>query len=117
MTNLKLNECSAESTGVYIRLMCIMHKSEEYGAILLKQKDKQHDNQIKNFACKLVKQMPYPLDVIERSLEELIIEEVIILDGDTLFQRRMVKDNNISLARSEAGKKGGKTTQYKRHFD
>jgi uncharacterized protein YdaU (DUF1376 family) len=117
MTNVKLNECSAESTGVYIRLMCVMHKSKEYGAILLKQKDKQNDNQIKNFACKLAKQMPFPLEVIERSLEELILEEVIILDGDTLFQRRMVKDNNTSLVRSEAGKRGGKMTQRKRYFD
>jgi len=117
MTNVKLNECSAESTGVYIRLMCVMHKSEEYGAILLKQKDKQHGKQILNFAYKLAKQMPFPLEAIERSLEELINEEVIILDGDTLFQKRMVKDNNISLARAEAGKRGGKMTQHKRHFD
>ena len=28
MTDEKLSECSAESTGVYIRVMCIMHKSQ-----------------------------------------------------------------------------------------
>ncbi len=38
LTDEKLAECSAESTGVYIRLMCILHKSEEYGCILLKTK-------------------------------------------------------------------------------
>ena len=43
MTDEKLNECSAKANGIYIRLMCIMHKSEEYGTILLKQKYKQNE--------------------------------------------------------------------------
>ena len=41
LTDEKLIECSASATGVYIRVMCIMHKSDPYGMILLKQKDKQ----------------------------------------------------------------------------
>ena len=55
LTDEKLIECSAESTGVYIRLMCIMHKSDEYGTILLRQKDKQNSNNCLNFANKLAK--------------------------------------------------------------
>lgn len=110
MTDEKLSECSAESTGVYIRLMCIMHKSEEYGTILLKQKDKQTSKQILNFATKLVKNMPYDILVIERSLNELIEENVIYLDGDYLKQRRMIKDCIISEERSKSGKKGGEKT-------
>lgn len=35
LSDEKLNNCSAESTGVYIRLMCLMHKSNEYGVISL----------------------------------------------------------------------------------
>ena len=70
LTDEKLVECSAESTGVYIRLMCLMHKSEQYGAILLKQKDKQTGKQIYDFACKLMRQMPYDIETIERSLTE-----------------------------------------------
>ena len=31
MTDEKLNECSAATTEVYIRLMCVMHKSEKIG--------------------------------------------------------------------------------------
>lgn len=111
LSDEKLNECSAKSTGVYIRLMCIMHKSDEYGVILLKQKDKQTDNQIKNFAIKLVKQMPYIETIIEESLEELINEKVLILDEDKLIQKRMVRDNEISEKRALAGSKGGKITQ------
>ena len=42
LTDEKLRECSAESVGVYIMLMCVMHKQEEYGTILLRQKDRQN---------------------------------------------------------------------------
>jgi hypothetical protein len=74
LTDEKLIECSAESTGVYIRLLCILHKSEEYGKLLLKQKDKQDLKRLKNFALKLLKQMPYTIAVIEKSLDELLNE-------------------------------------------
>ena len=74
MTDEKLAECSAETTGVYIRLMCLMHKSQEYGVILLKQKDKQTGKQISDFALKITRQMPYTTDTIERALAELLEE-------------------------------------------
>lgn len=106
LTDEKLIECTAESTGVYIRLMCILHKSDEYGCILLKQKDKQTDSNIKNFALKLAKQMPYDLSIIECSLKELIEEKVLILEEDILYQKRMRKDGILSDKRAEAGKKG-----------
>lgn len=111
LTDEKLVECSAEATGVYIRLMCLMHKSDEYGRILLKQKDKQTNNQIKNFAIKLSRQMPYSVDIIERSLNELISEKVIQIEDSFISQKRMIKDNDISLKRSMAGREGGKKTQ------
>ncbi len=106
LTDERLCECSAESTGVYIRLMCLMHKSERYGEILLRQKDRQSDQQILNFAGKLARQMPYDTGTIARSLAELLDEGVLSIDGDRLFQRRMVKDNEISEKRSAAGAKG-----------
>ena len=102
LSDEKLNECSAESTGVYIRLMCLLHKSETYGSILLRQKDKQNENKITDFAVKLSRQMPYTVDVIKRSLEELLEENVIQLNGDSLSQRRMVKDGKLSDIRASA---------------
>jgi uncharacterized protein YdaU (DUF1376 family) len=112
LTDEKLMECSAQSTGVYIRIMCIMHKSDEYGVILLKQKDKQTDKQINNFALKLAKFLPYSFDVILSSLNELISEGVLLLDNDKLIQKRMVKDNDISEKRAIAGKKGGNNNKF-----
>lgn len=106
LTDERLNECSAESTGVYIRLMCILHKSQTYGAISLKQKDKRTGKQISDFALKLVKQMPYDVPTIERSLAELLEEDVLSLDSDTLSQKRMVRDGKASDVKASAGKKG-----------
>lgn len=113
LTDEKLVECSAEAHGVYIRLMCLMHKSSEYGKILLKQKDKQNESNILNFACKLDRQMPFSVDVIERSLTELLEEGVLTMDGDVLFQKRMVRDGKLSDTRALAGSKGGKNSSAK----
>jgi len=116
LTDEKLNECSAQSQGVYIKLMCLMHKSDEYGKILLKQKDKQNGKQINNFAYKLVKHLPFAEKIIIDSLTELIEEKVLYIDNDFLCQKRMIKDNALSIIRSEAGKKGGNKTQSKSNF-
>lgn len=117
LTDEKLIECSASATGVYVRLMCIMHKSNEYGKILLKQKDKQTDKQINNFAAKLAKQMPYSFDTICSGLNELIAENVLCIDGDYLYQKRMVSDNELSLKRSKSGKLGGiRSSENKNSF-
>ena len=113
LTDEKLIECSAESTGVYIRLLCIMHKAQEYGTILLKQKDKQNGSTLLDFASKLSKQMPWDTATILRGLTELVSEGVITIEGDTLFQNRMVKDGKVSDARASAGKKGGQKSRQK----
>jgi hypothetical protein len=113
LTDEKLADCSAAATGVYIRLMCLMHKSEKYGTILLKQKYKQTLKQEKNFASQIARQMPYSEDEIERSLIELLRENVVFLDGDALCQKRMIRDCNVSEKRSQSGSKGGKKTASK----
>lgn len=111
LTDEKLNECSAESTGVYIKLMCVMHKSDEYGVILLKPKDKQTLEPLQNFALKLVKHLSFSPDIIKKALIELLSENVLKLDGDKLQQGRMIRDNKISELRAKSGSSGGKKTQ------
>lgn len=104
MSDEKLNECSAEATGVYIRLMCIMHKNEEYGVVRLKAKDKHSGRPVADLARKLARQMPYDAKTIERGLAELLEEGVLNLDGDVLYQKRMVHDGKVSAARSAASR-------------
>lgn len=111
LTDEKLNLCSAATQGIYIKMMCIFHKSENYGGILLKQKDKQNSSTPFNFACKFAKLLPFAFDEILFAITELIDENVLTIDGDFLFQKRMVKDNYISETRSKSGKKGGLSAQ------
>jgi len=99
------------ATGIYIRLMCLMHKSDTYGKILLKQKYKQNSKQILNFASQVAKHFPYPLLEVESGLTELLNEGVLIIDGDFLVQKRMVRDEDISYKRALSGSKGGKKNQ------
>jgi len=111
LTDEKLNMCSAATQGIYIKIMCIMHKSEQYGTILLKQNDKQKSSSCLNFAYKLAKLLPFDVNEINTALDELINENVIYINTDKLIQKRMVRDNEISIIRSKAGSKGGKKTQ------
>jgi len=114
LTDEKLNECSAKSTGVYIKILCIMHKMEQYGSIELKQKYKQNGskNIIEGFSEMLTKQMSFSYKEILDGLTELISEDVLQLQGNLLIQKRMYRDGEVSRKRAEAGSKGGaKTTE------
>ena len=114
LTNLKLKECSPASHGLMISLMCLMHKSDDYGKLLLRQKhkicrDKTNGN-IQNFADYLSRILPWSSAEILPCLTELIEEKVIYFDGDFLVCNRMVRDCEISEKRSVAGNKGADVT-------
>lgn len=118
MTDEKLAECSAQATGVYIRIMCLMHKSEEYGKIALSGKDITifgQNSPLEMFAQKLVRHLPYSVETIQSSLRELVDEKVLYIEGTKLCQKRMIKDSYISNVRSESGKSGAKK-KYNKEF-
>lgn len=117
MTDLELNECCASTHGIFIKgIMCLMHKSETYGMILLKQKYKQVEQQNESkgyaFSFQLEKHLPYSQMEIYSAIQELIREKVCYYNGDYLCQKRMIRDNELSVKRAKAGKKGGETTQF-----
>jgi hypothetical protein len=89
----------------------LLHKSDPYGTILLKQNDKLTKNFALNFAIKITRLLPIDRDTLYSAISQLIDEGCLTIDGDRLFQKRMVRDNEISELRSEAGSKGGKKTQ------
>ncbi len=115
----KLRMCSAQATGVYIRLMCILHKSQDYGKLQIKesfvytkhntngiqtaiQTEYEKENLYSKFAENLSKQMPFTVEVIKVGLLELDYYGVIRLDGNTLCQPRMVKDGELSEIRRKS---------------
>ena len=100
MNNSKLKLCSPGAHGLMISIMCLMHKSDLYGTILLKQKFKQTDKQELNFASQIAKLTTFDLLEIEPFFYELIEEKVLKIEGDS-----------ISKKRASSGKSGGEKTQ------
>ncbi|TDO68850.1 hypothetical protein EV143_11834 [Flavobacterium chryseum] len=113
MNNSKLKMCSASSHGIMISIMCIMHKEVTYGKILLKQKFKQSDNQIKNFALQIAKLSSFDSYDVEVSLGELIAEGVLLFENETLICKRMERDFEVSEKRANAGRSGGNANKNK----
>jgi len=113
MTSNKLKLCSANAHGIMINVMCLMHRQNEYGTILLKQNFKQTTNQILNFACLLAKLTPFSEKEISAGLTELIEEKCLIIDGDFLKCLRMINDAKLSELRKSVGSKGGNKTAKK----
>ena len=115
LTDEKLNRCSPATQGVYIKILCVLHKCEPYGRVLFKQMDKQVVKQnlsmMQFFVYWFADQLAFRDKVIEDAIDELIDNDVLKIEqtdfGAILYQKRMVKDFEKSQARSEAGKKGG----------
>ena len=104
LTDEKLNMCSWKTQGIYIKVLCILHKQTDYGSIVL---FKQTSKQILDFALILIKQIPCSIEDMQEALEELIFYNVLTITDNKLLQKRMVKDGEVSLKRSKAGKTGG----------
>ena len=120
MSDEKLRECSAESVGVYIFVMCVLHKSDTYGSMKIKDKYFCLDfaytfayDFASPCASMLVRHLPFSEEVIRNSLVELIKEGVLSIDmeNNILYQKRMVNDGLLSKTRAEAGSKGGKISK------
>lgn len=126
----RLTGCSPAAVGVYIFLLCFLHKSETYGKLVLRPKDRLTETEILElkklieskteskteskiipFAKRLQRNMPFELHEIATGLSELDEERVITIDGEELYQRRMVKDGEISEKRSINGTLGGRPTK------
>ena len=107
MSDEKVAECSPASIGVYIMVLCILHRSETYGRVALKDKYKDEEDICLAFAKQFAKLLPYSLPDIRLGLCELLRENVLQLRGQELGQKRMIKDGIISVKRSESGRIGG----------
>lgn len=116
LSNNKLKLCSAQAHGIMVNVMLLMHKSKQYGVLLLGQKFKQTDKQINNFALHLAKLLPFTEKEIISGLSELIEENVLFIENDFLKCNRMIEDASLSLTRSKAGKNGGLTNKKSKLF-
>ncbi len=113
LTNIDLRSVSMAGHGLLINIMCVMHKEELYGEILLKQKFKQNSSKVFNFATQLAIHFAFNSTEIQIALEELIDEKILFFQGDSLICNRMVKDAKLSKTRALAGSNGGNTKAKK----
>ncbi|MBR1377987.1 MAG: hypothetical protein IJ557_02530 [Bacteroidaceae bacterium] len=108
----KLRRCDASTWGVYIYLMCIMHKSDVYGVFDLGRQEVNRRKretlvnkvinapdvlrQMRPFAKMLRSQMPWEQDDICKALEELMYHGIIELHVTTssavILQPRMFRE-------------------------
>ena len=93
--------------------MCIMHKEDQYGTLLLKQNFKHHSDICLDFASYLARLLPFSQEEIAPALYELIDEKVLYMDDECIYCNRMIEDAKLSTIRASNGSKGGKATTRK----
>lgn len=102
----KLNACSSSANGIYLRLICFLHRQTEYGVFILKEQELIDNDLIKCFSKRLKKHMPFTFDEIYKGISELKEFDVIQIRENRLEQKRMIKDSKEYEKFSERGKKG-----------
>lgn len=92
---------SYHDRGVWFEILCLMHESEQRGKLLLNGKPMPEEA--------LARLLGLDKQILTKTLTTIIEYGVASRDEDTgvLYNRRMVRDEEIRQIRTEAGKKGG----------
>ncbi len=100
LSDPELRSCTVSTRGVFIDLMCLMHKSEVYGKLLING-IKPEDKQVRL----LLRIHP---KTYQRAVNELLSYGVLKTDPQGVYcNSRMIKDKALSDIARENGKKGG----------
>ena len=100
LTDSALQSCSLAARGLWIQMICIMHKNEPYGHLVVNGKPIKTEQ--------LARLVGEQYEIVEALLAEL--EEMGVFardDQNCIFSRRMVSDEQIRNKRAEGGKLGG----------
>ena len=96
----KLSCCSLAAQGLWIRMLCFMHKGDPYGHLKLGNLVIQED--------KLSVILGVKLDEFQKAFKELKETKVVEKTEDGIwFSRRMVRDHENRLKKAQNGRKGG----------
>ncbi len=110
LRDMRLRQCSAESRGVWMDMLCLMHQGLPYGHL----RDESGDIAIKSLA-RLVGLSPSQLG---KCLSELESHGVFSRDEKGgIFSRRMARDEEIRLARANGGSASLKNPSVPRKKD
>lgn len=96
----ELRTCSLAARGLWMDMLCYMHQAEPYGYLKVGQKV--------ILPTTLARMVGSTGDEIEVLLVELQEAQVFSRDPDgCMFSRRMIRDEEVRLARAAGGVKGG----------
>lgn len=100
----KLGLCSLAARGLWMHLLCLMHKSDRRGYL-------QQANGQPCTTEQIARSAGCSADEAAHLLRELIDSGAAsATEHGVIFNRRMVHDERVRLAHSKAGQKGGKAT-------
>lgn len=103
-----LRPCSLAARGLWAEMLFIMHNGEPRGVMRAGERRLDSTETIARMVG------TSPDENVAGLLAELETAGVFSRDADgTIFSRRMVRDTELARKRSEAGTKGGMTTQAK----
>jgi len=95
-----LRSCSVGARGLWVEMICLMHQGSEYGFLKV--------NHTPILAANLARMAGATIDETEGWLSELEAAGVFSRDeSGCIFSRRMIRDENVRLARAAGGKLGG----------
>ena len=99
--------CTLRARGLLIELMCVMHESSTYGALVAHDGRALTKEQILRVARASV------AEGAMEALDELIANGVIKHEHERnyYYSARMMRDEEIRQKKARAGSLGGKTTQ------
>lgn len=104
LSDMNLRMCSVSTRGIWIDLLCLMHKSKKYGFLVQKV-----DGKWSNMSPKIIQKLTgLTTKRIINGLRELAKNDVIKYDENGLiYSKRMVKDQALRDVRKKAGSLGG----------
>jgi hypothetical protein len=94
-----LRSCSVGARGLWIEMICLMHEGTPYGHLKVKDKVILPPN--------LARMVGATLQEVEGWLKELKDAGVCSTEGDSIFSRRMIRDEEIRRKRAAGGILGG----------
>lgn len=98
--DLALQSCSLPARGLWHEMNCLMHQGEPYGHLTMPNGKPMAPMQLGNL-CKI------SAATCKKLLEELESNGVFSrAENDTIFSRRMVRDEDIRNRRAQGGKEG-----------
>ena len=101
LSDEKISLCSLAAQGLWIRLLCLMHKNGRRGYL-------QQDNGLPLTLGQLSRATGTPTAEAAHLLQELTDSGVASVTAEgVLYNRRMVREERLSEVRRAAGKKGG----------